>query len=121
MKSYEVCNVFGNTDLSIYIGRKGLVEEKLTSLVIQVNPGKGGGKNTEERMNTFGVLRNISHCDYGSLETKQQVVQLSLPLRAMSLFLDKECGQWLSCSSSMPWFMFYTQRVLCGFFFLFFM
>lgn len=44
MKSYEVCNVFGNTDLSIYIGRKGLVEEKLTSLVIQVNPGKGGEK-----------------------------------------------------------------------------
>lgn len=60
MKSYEVCNAVGNTDLSIYIDRRWLGEENLTSLVIQVNPDKGGGGKTMERMNTFGVLRNIS-------------------------------------------------------------
>lgn len=59
MENYEVFNAVGNTDLSIYIGRRGLGEEKLTSLVIEVNPNKGG-KKTIERMNTFGVLRNIS-------------------------------------------------------------
>lgn len=48
MKSYEVGNAVGNTDLSIYIGRRGLGEEKLTSLVIQVNPDKGGKKDYVE-------------------------------------------------------------------------
>lgn len=42
MKSYEVCNAAGNTDLSTYIGRRGLGEKNLTSLVM--SPDKGGEK-----------------------------------------------------------------------------
>lgn len=84
--------------MSIYIGKRGLGEEKLTSLVIQVNPDKGKKKRLKEkrlveRMNTFGVLRNVSHCDNASLGIKQQGIQLPHPLRALSLFLDmKEWG-----------------------------
>lgn len=44
MKSYKVCNAVGNTGLSTYIGRRGLGEKNLTSLVIQMNPDEQGKK-----------------------------------------------------------------------------